>query len=168
MGLDVTYYTQVKFEKPNDSDDYDGYEDGFERVYHNTDFPGRCDDVPQGWYSSADSESVYRRAYSAYNRWRDELAKVAGWPEGSYEQYGTKWPSHAASAWAATEGPFWELIHFTDCDGTIGTLVSQKLAKDFADFQSKADAVGGDFAEIYAKFRKAFEAASDGGFVKFH
>ena len=169
MGLDVSYYSAAKFERDNSDADYDGYDDDFVRTYVNKDFPGRADDIVTGWYSTGDGDCLPSMGYGEYNAWREELAKLAGWAPGSYHEYGRDWPSHAASAWAATEGPFWELILFTDCDGIIGPKTSAKLAKDFADHQGKADAHSDeDFRQKYSLFRTAFETASHGGLVSFH
>lgn len=67
------------------------------------------------------------------------------------------------------EGPFWELISFSDCDGIIGPLVSAKLAQDFGDFQPAADDHPDQhFRDMYARWRTAFETAADTGFVDFH
>lgn len=73
--------------------------------------------------------------------------------------------SHAAGAWQAEGGPFWELIHFADNEGTIGPATAAKLAKDFAEFQAEADKLEDDvearwFREKYADWRKAFEVAA--------
>jgi hypothetical protein len=76
---------------------------------------------------------------------------------------------HDAAAWGMSEGPFWELIHFSDCEGTIGPEVSAKLAQDFARYQDQADAHPDErFRDLYATWRTAFEMASQGGAVDFH
>lgn len=62
---------------------------------------------------------------------------------------------------------FVELINFSDCEGVIGAEVAKKLAADFAAYQDKAGDKG-DFARVYASWRKAFELAADGGAVCFH
>lgn len=55
------------------------------------------------------------------------------------------------------------------CEGVIGSSVSAKLAKDFADFQKDADAhEDRNFREKYAEWRKEFEMAADDGAVSFH
>ena len=80
----------------------------------------------------------------------------------------------AKAAWAngAQGRPFFELIHFSDCEGIIGPKISAKLAKDFADNQAKADVYRVDeaswFREKYSDWRRAFEMAADNGAVEFH
>jgi hypothetical protein len=176
MGLGVTAYKRIKkvdcvFDEDGDPIDPTTreYVDYDARAYVNPDYPARADNIEHmGIYSAEASAHVDCGAYSRYNRWRDELAKLAGWPLGSYEQYGRSWPSHAASAWDATEGPFWELISFSDCEGIIGPITSAKLAKDFAEYAERAKEVGGYFYDQYRQWRAAFEMAADNGMVRFH
>lgn len=120
-----------------------------------------------GWYQRAGCFHVKAGSYGWYSKWRDWLAEISGWPISSYELYGKQWPSHAASAWAAESGPFWELINFSDCAGAIGGKHCQKLLDDFVAFQSKAEKENGRFFEKYQEWRKAFEVASNAGAVKF-
>jgi hypothetical protein len=37
-----------------------------------------------------------------------------------------------------TEGPFYELIAFTDCEGVLGSIALRKLYSDFAMFEEHA------------------------------
>ncbi|EJO27445.1 hypothetical protein QWC_31809, partial [Achromobacter marplatensis] len=104
--------------------------------------------------------------------WRDELAKAAGYPKGKYKQHGMDWESHCVECWNGAQGPFSELINFSDCEGAIGTAVSAKLARDFAEFDAKAKDHSGDlgarFYQLYKEFRAVFEMAADSGAVYFH
>lgn len=85
------------------------------------------------------------------------------------ERFGVQESSYAASAWAATGGPFWELINFSDCEGVLGPATSAKLAGDFATWQEKADQHPDEaFRVLYARWRKACEMAADGGALVFH
>jgi len=156
------------------SGEYD-YDAGYIRVYANRDFPGRTDGlVVDGIYEKSDNaahEQDFRAgSYSSYSAWREQLAILAGYPEGTSREEDREF-RHSLSAWnnaEKTKGlPFWELIDFSDCEGTIGPVVSAKLAKDFAEQQPKADAIGGYFLEKYNQWRHAFELASDGGAVVF-
>lgn len=173
MGLDITWHSRLTKADGNEGFDEHGevrYDDGWFTLWVNDEFPGRADEIESRCaYQSEGFGAFTCSDYSRYNRWRDELAKLAGWPLGKYEQYGRAWDSYAASAWQATEGPFWELICFSDCEGVIGAAVSAKLAKDFADHQAKADEHPDEyFRQQYAKWRNAFEEASDRGCVHFH
>lgn len=174
MGVDITAYRQIRKVDVTAGEDYPIDPETREerhnlwRAVRNPDFPGRADDIEDGAYHSyTEAVDGMSRSYGGYNIWRNELAELAGWPEAPDEAESSK-RSHAASAWAAQSGPFWELINFADNEGVIGTAVSAKLAKDFAEFQSKADAhPHAFFRECYDGMRRAFEAAADGGAVDF-
>jgi hypothetical protein len=180
MGLDITAYsglTKIEGVKYLEGEVYNqnlevlDYDDYDLVAYHNPDFPGRADDIEvRGVYKAADGFGFRAGAYSGYNRWRERLAEIAGYPKTAIELYGREELRHDAGAWAATEGPFWELILFSDCEGVIGTAVSKKLAADFAAFDERAAAVQDDpdFYRLFNEWRKAFDMAADGGAVKFH
>lgn len=135
----------------------------------NSDFPGRADEIEdRAVYSAKDRFGFLAGSYGGYNGWREQLAKLAGYPVGQYEKYGKMYDSHCLACWNGATGPFSELINFSDCEGVIGAAVAAKLAKDFADFQSKADECDDFFTLKYAEWRKAFEMAADAGAVSFH
>ncbi len=160
MGLDITAFKGLeKLAAPDQKFETD--------LYVNPDFTGRADEIESGaHYGFEDSIEGWSGPYGAYNRWREKLAKLAGYPEFN--------GSHAASCWAdtapapITEGPFYELIDFADNEGTLGAAVCAKLAKDFAEWDERAQAIGGDWYEAYVEWRRCFEFASDRGAVKFH
>lgn len=159
MGLDITAFRKLTAAKNGEGLDASGEVDwkaGWSRLYHNSDFPGRADDVPEGIYRANDSMGFRAGSYSGYNRWREKLAALVGViPRELWEN--------------PKPGPFAELINFSDCDGVIGTAISKKLAADFAEHQANADAhEDAWFRDGYAMWRKAFEMASDGGAVQFH
>lgn len=163
MGLDVSYYATATLAPDGDPD---AEWERFSQVYANPHFPGRAEGLKDGAIYEVGGGGDFRAgSYSGYNEWREELAKMAGYPVTATD---SSRHLHSAGAWTADGGPFWELIHFSDCDGVIGPVVSAKLAKDFAEYQAKADEIGGYFAEKYADWRKAFETAAQGGFVDFH
>jgi hypothetical protein len=144
MGLDITAYSRmVPLECDSESCDH-------VCPYVNPDFPEQADGVSDQCYGKTLQSQVHAfraGSYSGYNWWRDELANMA---RGS--------------------AAFQELIEFSDCEGTIGPRTSRKLAADFARFQERADARKDDstmFTEKYRLWRKAFDIAADGGFVRF-
>lgn len=140
------------------------------KAFINPDFPKQADDIEDGVvFSFVESFGFKAGSYSGYNHWREQLAELSNWKLSSYERYGKKWPSHAASAWKATEGPFWELIYFSDCEGIIGPKTSAKLHGDFVAFQHKADThLGAYFLDRYNDFAFAFEMGAKNGCVTFH
>ena len=177
MGLDITAYRQL--EKLTGVTSVDGvptgpngeeFDDYDLHAYTNSDFPGRNGSIEdRAFYKASGSMGFRAGSYSGYNAWRDELAKIAGYPSVALNEYGVTRYSHAAGAWAESSGPFWEMINFSDCEGTIGPEISRKLAEDFAAFDEKAKASEiGWFYETYQKWREAFEMASDAGAVDFH
>ena len=177
MGLDITPYSGLKkldchFDKDGDPIDPRTGEliGDYLRPYRNADFPGRVDDLEDGAvYSYEAAGPGWGGGYGYYNRLRETLAKMAGYPLTEYHSR-CSGPdmAHAAACWQGQTGPFCELIDFTDCDGTIGTAVSAKLAKDFQEWDERAKAEGEHFYEFFTAFREAFEMASDGGAVRFH
>lgn len=162
MGLDITAYSQLKDTgRPFDWDT----DEGKALISNNhQDFAKRCVEFTPGNAFEYDGElHAPIGSYSAYGAWREQLAKLAGYQPVTG---GTR--PYSERAWAATEGPFWELINFTDCDGVLGTAVCQKLAKEFADYEASARLLGDeDFLYTYLQFKAAVELASDGGAVVF-
>lgn len=171
MGLDATAYGRLTLVE-NPILDEDGCPEGAQvRFWENPDFPGRLEGI-QGSpavYSYEVGEPCFSGGYGGYNRWREELAKLAGYPATAMEHYGKVEMRHDHGAWAASAGPFYELINFSDCDGTLGPVVCAKLAADFAAHQAAADAHENEyFRATYAKWRAGFDMAADGGAIRFH
>jgi hypothetical protein len=176
MGLDISYCRNLKkldcvFNEdgcpidPTTREELD-YE---MHVYLNPHFVGRSEPLESGYYTGEDREGFRAGSYGGYNAWREDLAKLAGYPALQEERYGQVSLRHDAGAQDAGKGPFYELIYFSDCEGTIGPVVSAKLAKDFADFQEKANSFGDDYwRKKYGEWRLAFETASENGAVSFH
>lgn len=171
MGLDITAYGQVK--RIGEASDWEDYEEHYD--WKTTDYiwPGHvADDAPFGDWSAGIAAGVYEYdedkrhsfragSYSGYNEWRAWLSVLAlgvapsdVWAESSIYE----------------DKPFYRLINFSDCEGIIGPVYAKQLAKDFAAFQSKADAAECNdwFKAKYTDWRKAFELAADGGYVDFH
>lgn len=122
--------------------------------------------VTGGVYRHTERFDFRAGSYSGYNWWRDQLSRC---------MLGVS----AKEAWSYSDNPTWQeksffsLIHFSDCEGVIGTEICKRLAKDFADNQAAADAYNAEddsewWHEQYSKWRKAFELAADNGYVDFH
>lgn len=178
MGLDITAHQNVTFvdcvfDAGGDAIDPVSreYLDDVRLINVNRDFPSRSDELKDGACFTSDKAYGFRAgSYSGYNWWREELAKLAGYPLVEYHDgIRAGQMRHDAGAWKSTGGPFWELILFSDCEGCVGPKTSDKLAKDFADFQERADKHEDDrWRALYAEWRKAFEMASQNGLVDFH
>lgn len=168
MGLDITAWRSLR---PTEPDDYDT--DTHVNVSASPHFPGRTEGLADGWHEGMRCELLgpfggfKAGSYSGYNSWREWLAKLAGYPALDSPETEHK---HCAGAWAASSGPFWELINFYDNEGEIGPVVSAKLAADFAEWDERAQAASPEGWEhdLYRLWRLAFEWASDGGCVEFH
>ncbi len=73
------------------------------------------------------------------------------------------------NAGVVKKGPFVELVCFSDCEGVIGSAVSSKLAKDFADHHDKFTTTEDDwFMKRYREWTQAFAMAANDGAVDFH
>lgn len=127
-------------------------------------FPGRTKGEPQvvmdHVYGASQRYSFRAGSYSGYGEFRDFLARLAGWA--------------SARAWwdsDVREGPFFELVHFADNEGCIGSIAAGKLVSDFRAYEAKALAEADEcrwFWHAYNNWRRAFEIASEGGAVDFH
>lgn len=165
MGLDISFYCNVKAAPDADPDDLSIAE---ARVI--PEFADRADGIQHGTlFTFGDSGSFRAGSYSGYGAFREELAKLAGYPAKAMAGCEHE---HAAAAWqgaVADSSAFFPMVDFSDCEGTIGPQTSARLAKDFADYQAKADAHPDSwFREKYAEWRTAFEAVAGNGFVSFH
>lgn len=161
MGLDISYYSRLKYLRPYE-EDYD-WDNGETSISINPAFVDRADGLKEGIYDTTQGEGGGFRAgsYSGYNQWRNDLAGLLG--------------KTAEEIWEANQAPaFFELIHFSDCEGVIGPKTSAKLAADFQNYQERAEAYsltlgdGGYWLQKYNQWRTAFETAADDGAVDFH
>ena len=173
MGVDITAYSQIEKTKYLIDEDYNYIDpenneiiDGdYVNFYINPDFPGRAHEIKnENVYTYKESHHVISLGYNGYGLLREELAKLAGYKLKEF--YNKK--THCAECWKGKEGPFSELINFSDCEGVIGESVSKKLFDDFEKFQEKADMHQNPFfREFYDNMKMAFKIASNKGAVEF-
>jgi hypothetical protein len=152
MGIEISAYGKLqKIKTLEDGEDYYG---GVS-FYKNPHFPNRADDIEENTlYNYKEHGHFLSVSYSSYNRLRNQLAEIT---EHDCEFY-----------WSGQEGPFSELINFSDCEGTIGTKISKKLLKDFKDYRPKANIINDQwFLNFYDNMLKAFKMASNNGAVSF-
>lgn len=177
MGLDISMYRKIEFVRtPANEDDEPEWQTEV-RIWGNLKgFESRFTGAP-GIYRYAEGDSFRAGSYSGYNEWREQLARLAGYPARERATlYAGARMLHAAGAWEAGGGPFWELIYFADNEGAIGAEVSAKLSRDFVGWRDRAQAFAQTlgpvsyvyFMEVYDDFARAFAMASDGGVVVFH
>lgn len=178
MGLDITAYRELNkidcvFDadgEPMDPKTREPLNGDYYKGNVNPDFPGRNEGIEdKAIYCYEKAVALHAGSYSGYNWWREELAKLTGWPKAKYEQYGTTWEKHAAATWEASSGPFWELICFSDCEGVIGPKACAKLAREFEEWQPKADEhPDARWRQKYTEWRNAFALVGPTGAVAFH
>lgn len=161
MGLDITAYKQLT------------KTEGGDVVLRGNlgAFAGREDGIAIGTaYHAAESFDFRAGSYGGYGTWREQLAKLAGYPPTEHRDHDGKIEMLCAAAcWNGATGPFSELINFADNEGTIGPVVARKLAADFAQFEEQAKAArDGWFSDRYRDWKRAFEMAAQDGAVEFH
>lgn len=177
MGLDITAYKNIK--KSEAQLDDDGYaidpatgeeiaDGNWFPTWLNHDFPGRADDIEDGAVYTYEDCTGLDVGYGGHFWWRDELAKMAGYPVAELDMGYLKQKNYFGGASQAGGGPFYELINFSDSEGIIGTEVSKKLAADFIKFEGNSKVMGERFATLYQRWKAAFEMASENGCVRFH
>lgn len=167
MGLDITAYRKLK--KLDVVFDADGKPlAGSVGVWASRDFPGREEGLEDGAaYAYEETDEVLSMGYISYNRWREQLAQLAGYPTTRIHRHGIEEYTCAAACWMGATGPFSELINFADNEGVIGPVVAAKLARDFAEWDGKAGLIGGRFYETYCDLRRGCDMAADGGMLDF-
>ena len=133
MGLDITAISEIEpVEIPEDielwSDEYYDWEEeqnfpgSVWNLYQSSNFPEQGEGLPNGSVVSKGEEFGHRAgSYSGYNEWRRMLARAA--LGMSDEEVWNKIDSGVSYS----EVPFGELINFSDADGVIGPIASQKL-----------------------------------------
>ena len=161
MGLDITAYQNV--ERIGDPD-YDDAQDDHRNLYVGQLAAERAAPLTMGLYRVSGINQHFRAGgYGVYNSWRAWLCRV---------MLGVK-PSvvrRNKDDYAGRE--FVELIDFSDSEGTIGPVVSAKLAADFAEHRPKAAANPGEDGkwnlQRYDDWHAAFALAANTGAVLFH
>jgi len=170
MGLDITAYKNAQL--VDTLSDVDEWENRYYLAKSKETFyvyPGLSDWFPEwaegikygGVYEYEDSFGFRAGSYSGYNYWREWLCETF---LGISPQVVWSNPEMFEDA------PFYRLIHFADNEGYISEVHAKNLAKDFQKYQNEVDNLDCEpwLKEKYADWRKAFEMASNNGFVEFH
>lgn len=153
MGLDIRAYSKLIKTTPYDEDGDMGL-----NFHINPYFDNRADNILENYnYEHNEDYSFRVGSYSGYNSWRCQLCVLLG-----YKNYEDFWTN------AEDTSPFYPLINFSDCEGTLGCAVSAQLYIDFCNYTVKAEETKDEyFINIYNEFKKAFEVASHDGAVAF-
>lgn len=121
-------------------------------------YPGRAAGLEQdAIYAYTHYAEFVAGTAKTFREWRDTLARLAGYESAAAV---VKTPPPPTS-------PFVELIDFYDFMGVLGPVVCAKLAGDFAAFRKHAEAVGGEFFDLYCTWQEAFETAAGNGVLRF-
>ena len=174
MGLDISYYSDLKFMPEIDKEKFNNGNynwDEYVYLYSSPHFYTRILPLKEGTYKGKRHHSFRAGSYSGYNFWRERLSKLAiGVLADVVWKNEDKYENQA----------FYELINFSDCEGTLGTEVCQKLHRDFVKYHRKIkeqldinreDDYSDDdvcFWSQYLEWKKAFKYASKNGAVCFH
>jgi len=162
MGLDISYFKNITKAKGKEGLDDQGdsdWENGWRRVTVIPEFSAAADDLKdRDRIKGEEGEGFRAGSYIWFNGWRTWLAGFAGYRSHEY-------------VWEhMTEGDFYELINFSDCEGTIGAKTSAKLAADFKKHADRlpTDKAVRDYVRRYKIWMSAFEIAAQNGCVLFH
>lgn len=169
MGVSVSGHKNIRVE-PNPDNPCGGWvaDDGSEKFLKNRHFPEQYEGLDPDSFYHSEYISGPSMAYGGYNRWRDQLARIAGYPKMIFNMGdGTIRETHCTKCWEGEPGPFAEQINFSDCEGTIGPVVCTKLAKDYNDFADKAELEDEWFLKNYKLFQFIFNEVAGNGLVSF-
>ncbi len=183
MGLDISYYSNLKIVGPKTDEDSD-YD--YVIAYNAKCFEYQFGSLKRDYLYEETVNSQYgdfsAGAYSSYNQWRNDLAKMLGykgakevWNDISFDTYKKfnlrkdKLDSISGDIVDKVK-PFYELINFSDTEGIIGSEISKKLYQDFVDFNDTAKSYTNynSFYDKYLEWLEAFKIASENGAVEFH
>jgi hypothetical protein len=126
------------------------------KTYHSSAFlSGGCFEETE----KTESHGFRAGSYGGYNAWRQDLADRFN----PYRDNGQPSP----------EGPFYHLIWFSDCEGTIAQVAAAILLGDFRRHEVEYRTAHGDtasdrYTQRYADWMRACELAADGGLIEFH
>lgn len=163
MGLDITAYSEVVYTGENDEEKFS---ENYKTVYcYGLDsFPVHFDQTKTGVYFYKKQYDFYHSGYGTYNGWRNRLSMLTN-------------NMSDREIWDSKDNklPFYYLINFSDCEGTIGTDICKKLYEDFKNNANKikkqlnlSDHYDEFFWDRYKEFRKAFCLASKNGVIRYH
>lgn len=165
MGLDIRGCSNIRFI----SEEYpEGlpFDEKLKLVsVFDEDFPEYVDGLRNGYYSCEEAYHFHGGSYSGWGCRRRQLC-----------EWHYKIPPE--TVWENPElykgQPFFEIIYFTDCDGTIGPITSAKLLNDFLglrgqmeeDFKDEIDN-GYGIHSLFSDMIRALTLASQNGCLRF-
>jgi len=166
MGLDITAYSHVKkLAKSCSDEDLEDYEACCKHQHIRARVvPDFADRLPSGagCYKSTPKTKEHRfpaGSYSYYNAWRTRLSQIilnvpAEIVWHNLEEYANQ--------------PFFELIYFSDAEGTMGPAASKRLYETFVEFREMVQKEDEYFRRLYDDMTEAFKLGAQHGLVQFH
>ena len=153
MGLNISAYSNIRFLHNNIGDSKGAY------LYVNEHFKDRADGLVDGYYDF--DEEYYFRAgsYSGHSKCRELAAKALGFTV--IEEY---WDE------CTPETPLYDLLNFSDCEGTIGPLCAKRLYESITKHKTRIlERVGENqyFLGWLEDFQRAAKLAMQNGAISF-
>lgn len=199
MGLDITAYKGVKklgepiFDaygdeigvrsgkaKLDDGREVETFIDisdvDFTKPYSNRYFPTHIGDLDDSAvYSYDDAISPFSCGYGGYAYFKDELARIAGYPSGSHlglSNFNDR-PYMATVIYnyeieKKERGLLSDLLYFADNEGSICNSYCQKILADLKVIEHRKKELSERHQELFDNLLEIFSFASDDGFVDFH
>lgn len=183
MGLDISAYKNVKKVDVSELDEYE--REDLCKIFCNG-FKDQYSSLEVGAFYDGENEHFCRIGYGGYSLFRERLAEIGGWgkhivpnPDCSDSDYDNqsyyhRFP-HIADIYHqegdTVDGPFVEIIIFSDCEGFIDAIHCKKLYEDFCKFEEVAKVRLKDelnFMNFYKSMKEAFKFGSENGFVNYH
>lgn len=173
MGLCITAYTNVKLVDKPARDECVIEDINLAIVAIGNDKWVQADDLVMGQvYEFEKKYSKLNMPYSEFGKFRNELARVLGYPaiEGESEQ--RKYLAGAWEQWdnGKRDGDLAALLNFTDSQGEIGNKTCRKILADLEKMSvtpKKPNDLSEEDSERLILLMGTFKHAADGGFVQF-
>lgn len=175
MGLDITAYSRLEADPSVSAQDcrdceIDNWSD-FATFYKEPTWASYAPEVKEDIaYRFGDEFGFRAGSYGGYSAFRDILAKIGGFNNFPWESRGIAGGRYKEPV---DHLPFYHLVCFSDCEGTIGTAACVRLAKEFAENREKfakevVDTDAEYYLGCYDDWQKACELAANGGAISFH
>ena len=131
----------------------------------------QADDLVMGQvYSFGKVYSRFNISYGEFGAFRNELARVLGYPAVEGESERRKYLAGAWEQWdnGEQDGELAALLNFADNQGEIGNKTCRKILSDLEKMSVTRNDLSEEDNERLILLMATFKHAADGGFVQFH
>lgn len=131
----------------------------------------QADDLVMGQvYKFEKMYSRFNISCSEFGKFRNELARVLGYPAVAGEPERRKYLAGAWEQWdnGVQDGELAALLNFADNQGEIGNKTCRKILSDFEKMSVTQNDLSEEDNERLILLMATFKHAADGGFVQFH